>query len=749
MHKGVISVLFFLNFELNNISIHSIRIIRKMKKVLLFILAALFSAGLSSAQQRKVIGNRNAVKQEKLISTRVCGTGTLPDEYEIWFQQKIVEFTSKQQANKSLGIATVYNLPVVVHVIYNNAAQNISTAQINSQIAVLNEDYRRLNADTTNTPGVFQGAAADCEINFCLAQTDPLGNATTGIDRISASAAGFTAPPYQQTYIDATIKPATIWNPNEYLNLWVVGDFYTGVNQLLGYATFPAGSTLSGLTGNYGTLTSDGVVCWYRSFGRVGTLDPFYNKGRTATHEIGHWLGLRHIWGDANCGNDYCTDTPTQQTANGNCPTFPSVTCTNGPNGDMFMNYMDYPPDACLNVFTNNQKTRMQTAMANSPFRVALSASTKCSSPVPTAPVAGFTANATSIPVGGTVNFTDLSSNTPTSWAWTFAGGSPSSSTIQNPSGIVYSTAGTYTVTLVATNGIGSDTETKTGYINVTSGGGSCDTLSNFDFAAYTPNIYTSTVGYVSGQNNYGDISKADKFTITGVNKAVTGVLIYFGIGTSSGTGQTADVTVWDDNGTGGLPNTVLGTQPISYDSIVVSATNLTPVYVSFPSGVPVSGNVYVGVQFTYNAGDTLAILTSTDGDIAVGAGTAYEQFNTLDWHPFSEVNISWGLELCHVILPIVCTITGIDQNNELSKLAVYPNPTRDILNIVIPEQKSRGDVNFRILNVTGSEVLKNTSQSTQGGMYKLDVSHLNTGFYFLEISTSEGRRLEKFQINR
>ncbi len=617
-----------------------------MKKLLLIAAAALMMTGSVSAQRQtaKVVSSAP--------SHRTCGTGILPDEYENWISAKMQEAAANNQGSK---MKTVYNLPVVVHVIHNNNAVgtsfNISNAQILSQIAVLNEDFRKLNADTSSIPSVFAGLAADCEINFCLAQTDPSGQPTTGIDRIDRNSKGWTAPPYSKTYIDATIKPATIWDVNKYLNIWVCNLS----NQLLGYATFPPSSTNTGLSAPFGTANSDGVVILYNAFGRVGNVAAPYNKGRTSTHEIGHWFGLRHINGDSNCGSDYCLDTPTQSSLNFGCPNFPDVSCNNGPNGDMFMNYMDYTDDACMFMFTPNQKARMVTTLNNTPFRVNLAASNRCSPPVVAAPVVAFTANSTSISAGGSVNFTDQSTNSPVSWSWSFPGGTPSSSTAQNPSGIVYNAAGTYSVTLVATNASGFNTLTQTNYITVTSGTtSSCDTVSNFDLATMTPSILGSGGwGYISGQNDYLDVAKADKFSIAAANSTIDGTYISFGIGSSSGTGQTATVKVWGE--AAGLPSGVLGTATISYDSIAANAVAGTAMWVDFTPDIPVSvGNVYVGVEFGYTAGDTLALVHCADAEIATG--TAYELWGDGSWHAYSETPASWGVNVAHLIDPVICT---------------------------------------------------------------------------------------------
>lgn len=253
--------------------------------------------------------------------------GTIND-FEKWMEQKIQE----RQSMKWAGPANI-TIPTIVHIIHNNGASNISQAQVYSQFDVLNEDFRRNNSDTTSAVAVaFRIVAKDTKIEFCKALVDPLGNTLTepGIERRHYSTIpGLSAPPYAYggPQIEPIIKPNTIWDPTRYFNIWVI-QFSGGI---LGYAQFPSNSGLAGLAANGGAANTDGIVIGYNFFGRVGTLSPPYNKGRTATHETGHWLGLRHIWGDANCGNDFCGDTPTQQTSNGGCPAYPQVTCGNGP----------------------------------------------------------------------------------------------------------------------------------------------------------------------------------------------------------------------------------------------------------------------------------------------------------------------------------------------------------------------------------------------------------------------------------
>ncbi len=318
--------------------------------------------------------------------------GTL-DDFENWLAPKVSAY--KLQQNKTGFKKTVYNIPVVIHIIHNSSeavgqGRNISNAQAVSQITVLNEDFRKLNSDFNLTPTVFQSLAADCEINFCLATVDPNGNTLSevGINRVDAtSISGISntsstnsVDGYSPTVINTTIKPNTQWDPNKYLNMWVLhlGES-SGGTALLGFAQFPDQSGLSGISGppSQFTANTDGVVMLYNAFGNTGNVLSAYPLGRTATHEVGHWLGLRHIWGDANCGDDFCADTPTQQGANSGCPTHPNVTCSNA--GDMFMNFMDYCNDNCLTMFTNDQKARMVTVMQNSPRRGILNSSDVCS----------------------------------------------------------------------------------------------------------------------------------------------------------------------------------------------------------------------------------------------------------------------------------------------------------------------------------------------------------------------------------
>ncbi|WP_165903736.1 M43 family zinc metalloprotease [Hymenobacter gummosus] len=256
-------------------------------------------------------------------------------------------FAANPTANRTNAVVTI---PVVVHVVYNTSAQNVPQSQIDAQIRVLNEDFAKLNADASQTPAIYAGLAANTNIQFVLAKQDPSGNPTTGVVRKSTKTRSFSS----NDFVKYSSKGGSdAWPRDKYLNLWLCN-----LGQgLLGYAQFPGGAA-----------ATDGVVCLYSSV--PGGAATNYNGGRTATHEIGHWLNLRHIWGDASCGNDLVSDTPTQQTSNGGCPAFPHVTCGN--QGDMSMNYMDYTYDRCMYMFTSGQSTRMNALFTSGGARAGL-----------------------------------------------------------------------------------------------------------------------------------------------------------------------------------------------------------------------------------------------------------------------------------------------------------------------------------------------------------------------------------------
>jgi len=265
----------------------------------------------------------------------------------------------------------VITIPVVFHIVHNGDAlgtnENISDALIQVQLNQLNLDFSLTNSEAGQIPVIFQPVAANTEIQFCLAQRKPDGTATTGVNRINGGQASWTI-----NQINSALKPSTIWDRNQYLNIWSVV-FGGSDGSVLGFAQFPGG-----------LANTDGVVVKYSSIGSVALPNPVggnYARGRTATHEIGHWLNLRHIWGDATCGNDNVSDTPVHNKSNGGCPTATHRSTCTGTPVEMTMNYMDYTYDVCMYMFSTGQKIRMQSVLNSGGSRAGLMASQGCQSP--------------------------------------------------------------------------------------------------------------------------------------------------------------------------------------------------------------------------------------------------------------------------------------------------------------------------------------------------------------------------------
>jgi hypothetical protein len=242
-------------------------------------------------------------------------------------------------------------IPVVVHVVYSSSQQNISDAQIRSQIDELNRDYQKLNPDTANIPAYYSPRAANCGYQFVLAGLDTNGRPSTGIVRKHTNITAFSIN-------DDMKRSATggddSWDRDRYLNIWICNL----QGSTLGY---------SSLVG--GPRETDGIVVSYTAFGTMGTATPPYNLGRTATHEIGHWLNLIHVWGDADCGDDQVADTPPQSQATYGDPTGIILSCGNTPYGNMYMNYMDFTDDLGMHMFTFGQRDRMRTLFVPGGFR--------------------------------------------------------------------------------------------------------------------------------------------------------------------------------------------------------------------------------------------------------------------------------------------------------------------------------------------------------------------------------------------
>lgn len=365
-------------------------------------------------------------------------------------------------------------IPVVVHVIHNGGAENISDAQIQSQIDVLNEDFGKLSGTNGDGNGVDTG------VRFKLAKISPNGDCTNGIVRVLSELSNHQ--PYQR----AQLKELNFWDPARYFNIYIVK---TIAGSVLGYASFPGGPA-----------NEDGIVMRHDAFGTIGTATFPNHLGRTATHEAGHWLGLFHTFQDG-CGTNVCTegdlvcDTPPQAAPSGGCPS--QNTCSNDQPDlpDQVENYMDYSSDVCKSMFTAGQQDRMEaslqairTVIWSDSNLVATGCDSTYIPPAYCPPAADFVTLTPAICYIHAISFMDRSLNTATSWSWIFEGAVPPTSTLRNPT-VAYLTPGNFDVSLIVSDSTFSDTLIREDYItvNLPGTGSPVPYAEDFDSGQYPP----------------------------------------------------------------------------------------------------------------------------------------------------------------------------------------------------------------------------------------------------------------------
>ncbi len=388
------------------------------------------SFGNSYAQHPQHCGTDLLLEQEMSTPEGQARIQAFNDDIRNWIQH-----------NAGRTTQATYVIPTVVHVIQEDATEYPSDACILNQIDVLNEDFQAINADTALVPQDFKPLIGNCDLEFCLATVDPQGNPSTGIIRIiDPTNANHSMSQSSQ------MKALSQWDPTRYLNIWITKTISGGI---LGYATFP-----TALTSN---PNEDGIVLNGEYVGRNGCGAAPFDLGRTATHEIGHWLGLYHTFQggcagttavDCSTSGDEVCDTPPTSSSNFGCPSVQN-TCTETPTdmNDNTHNYMDYGDDACIIMFTEGQVDRMQAVLNTTRSNLwsqsnLSSVNCGCSAATPCSPTANFQADNVIVCANQIINFTDLTSGPATSWSWTFPGGSPPTSTLENPA-VIYSAPGT------------------------------------------------------------------------------------------------------------------------------------------------------------------------------------------------------------------------------------------------------------------------------------------------------------------
>jgi hypothetical protein len=408
-------------------------------------------------------------------------------------QERIkLEFETKEflSRNDKSANSTTKIIPVVFHVLHQGGSENISMAQIRNQVRILNEEYQRLQADTILAPAVFKALAGKLNYEFRLATKDPNGNCTEGVTR--------TWTPLSSCIDNAEDAKYVIgWPRDKYLNIWLVKAMnYEGKTDCGGggYAQFPG----------TGLAETDGVEIRHDLIGSIGTATTNSGwgnfKGRYLIHELGHWMNLWHIWGDATCGDDLVSDTPPAQNDNSGCPTFPhraNNTCGSDANGEMFNNYMDYSHGDCLNMFSKQQSLRIEAAMnsaassRNNLFKasnlIATGTDTLFIPDCPSKPEV-FPYTTKYICGSGNILFKDFSwGGSSDGRLWSFPGGDATNLTDSTIS-VTYDSAGIFNVGLSNTNQNGTVSKTFLQRVVVFPAGPSAQSLpAMFDYEGSNP----------------------------------------------------------------------------------------------------------------------------------------------------------------------------------------------------------------------------------------------------------------------
>jgi hypothetical protein len=632
-----------------------------MKKI--FTVLAAIALAVSNGQAQRNCGSMEHLQQ-------------MSNDPQVVERRTQIEAFTEEWVRNNGGDRALVTIPVVVHVVYNTATENISDAQIQSQITVLNADFRKLNSDASLVPSAFSSLAADANIEFCLASTDPTGASTTGITRTSTTSTSFST---NDGVKFSSSGGKNAWDATKYLNIWVC-DISGGI---LGYAQFPGGSA-----------STDGVVIDYQYFGTMGTATAPFNKGRTATHEVGHWLNLYHIWGDdgTGCtGSDLVSDTPNQADENYGCPTFPQVSCSNGANGDMFMNYMDYTDDACMYMFSTGQASRMQALFATGGARASLLTSNGCGAPNPNLCNAPSTPTASGISqTGATLSWSAVSGAVSYNFQYKLA------------SAATYTTVNTTATSYVLT-GLTAGTAYNARVQTVCSAGNSVDSgVASFTTTSTTP---TCTDNYES--NNTSGTAK----TIA-VNANLTARI---------GTSTDKDWFKFANTTTNRNIRIDLTGLPADYDVRLYN-----------PSGTQIGIS-----QNGSTTNEVIIYNTTVVGTYKIQVYGYNGAFNSTACYTFrasiSASSFRQGEEV--EVEPMV-----IEDQQAIAITSAFPNPTSEKLNLQFTTAEN-ANTTIQVIDITGRVIMSNNYSAIEGlNTVVLDFAPLATGYYTVMLTDGTNR---------
>ncbi len=629
---------------------------------------------------------------------------------------------------KNLGLAArsmhgTKTIPVVVHIIHNGGTENISDAQVLGQIEVLNEDFRKL----AGTNG--DGYGVDTEVEFCLAKISPDGNCTDGIVRVQSILTNHL------TYQRAQLKQLSYWDNTRYLNMYVVKSI-NGGSGIAGYSSFPGGPP-----------DEDGIVVRHNYFGKSGTSATGTN-GRTTTHEIGHWFGLYHTFNNG-CGTDTCTDgdyvcdTPPVANPNFGCPTINSCSNDLPDVNDQIANYCDYSDDACKNMFTAGQKDRVHATLASlrsviwsDSNLVSAGCDSNYVAPSTCPPIADFTTFQTSICVGSSITYYSRSLNNPDSLSWAFPGGTPSTSTSNNPS-VTYTSIGTYSVSLIVSNVLGIDTLEFVNYVTV-----------------LTPQVGLIT-SWAHGFENSNFPSNG--LMIDNPDNGITWE-------------RTTDAAI-EGVASARIQN-LINTNYGQSDALLLPrmdfTTLLTPIKLAFKWAYARSDPNYSDeliVLVSSNCGTTWTQKFYRTGGGLVSAPTQTTLFipNNTQWRS-ALIDLSTYAPSDHVDIKIVNVTDGgnalyidsIDLSGSLpvnldaasieAQLVLYPNPASQTLQVRLDTPSPEPIKELVILNVLGAEMVR--LQDIDQGTVSIPVATLAPGVYFVSVCTADRSLRRRFVKN-
>jgi PKD repeat protein len=621
----------------------------------------------------------------------------------------------KEASGSREMMGTIYTIPVVFHIIHQNGTENISDAQVADAVRILNNDYRKLNADTTAIVPAFQSIAADCEIQFRLAQKDPSGNCTNGIDRI------FSA----ETNIGDDGSKLNPWPRSKYLNVWVVKTISSGA---AGYAYLPGTAPSAGV---------DGIIILSTYIGSIGTGNV--NTSRALTHEIGHFLNLRHTWGNSNtpavssnCSmDDNVTDTP--NTEGWTSCNLAGATCSSPL--DNVQNYMDY--SYCSNMFTAGQKTRVRNALiSGTGQRSSLWTATNLTATgLSTASVlcqADFQTNnsTNSVCQGDFLTFTDISWNgNPTGWSWSFPGGTPSTSTDSVPV-IQYNTPGVYNVTLTVSNASGSVSATKTGYVTVNSN------TATFVGTIYTEGFETgpvpSTTWLVRNQSPGGNTwMQTNTASASGSNCVKIDNLSTYDTYIDELIGPSIDMSA------------IAGTSPVmtfkvAYAQRVSTNTDKLQLYVSTNCGLSWTLRKSISGTALSTGGVVTGtfVPTSTQWSTQTAILTGFASQPNL-YYMFRFTS-NGGNNIYLDDINISGTVaTGIEDIADNIDFNIFPNPIDENTVVSINLTESQ-EINMKIVDVLGREISTVYNGNLAAGEHQYKVAQngmLSSGIYMVKVS--------------